>query len=82
MSVQHEVFGRDLTDAHAAGHDLIHRGGFRLGDGGGRAVDGQDMTGGKPGCDRSRGRSGAAPDFENAQVRLERKRLHDRGEPG
>jgi hypothetical protein len=40
------------------------------------------MAGGEPGGDRSRGRTRPTSDFENAGVRPEGKRLHDRGEAG
>ncbi len=80
--LQDEIFARDLADAHAAGRDFVCRGGFGLGDRRGGSVDGQDVAGGEPGCDRSCGRPGPAPNFEDTRVRLKGKRVHDRGEAG
>src|SRR5206468_2417579 len=57
---QHEVFGRDVADTHAAGGDLLHRGCACLDDGGGGSVDGQDVAGGESGCDRPGSRSRSA----------------------
>ncbi len=82
VSPQNEVFARDLADAHAAGRDFVHRGGFCLGDGGGGSVDGQDVAGGESGCDGPCGGPGPAPDFEDTRVRLKGKRIHNRGEAG
>jgi hypothetical protein len=80
VRLQNEIFGRDLTDTHAARPDFLYRGGLRLGDGCGGSVDGQDAAGGESSCDCSCGRPWPATDLENARVRLEGKRVHDRGE--
>jgi hypothetical protein len=77
---QHEVFGGDLAQAHAPRGDFCGCGGSGLCDGLCRAVDGQDMPGDEPGHDGSSRRTRPASDLEDTQLRLERKRIHDRGE--
>ena len=79
---QHEVLGGDLADAHATRGDLGGRGGSGLRDGLCRPVDGQDMPGDEARCDGSSGRAEPASDLEDAELRLEGKRVHDRGETG
>ena len=82
VGVQDEVFGRDATEAHAAGSDLLCCDGLCSGDGGRRPVDGQYVAGCETGCDRSCGRGGPASEFEDAGVRLKRKCVHDRLKTG
>ena len=82
VRLQDEVLGSDLADTHAAGRDLVHRGGSRPGDGDGGSVDTEDVAGGESRSDRSGGRPGTAPDLEDAGMWLQRKRVHDRGEAG
>lgn len=79
---QHEVFGGDLADAHATRDDLSERRGSDLRNRLCRAIDGQEVPGDEPRCDRPGRRAGPASDLEDAELRLEGKRVHDRGETG
>ena len=80
--LQRELLGRDEPQAHPAGPDLVRRRGLGLGDGGDGSVDAEDLAGDEPRRDRTGGRSRPAADLENAEVRLDRKAVHDGGESG
>jgi len=80
VGCQHDVFGGDLAQAHAPRGDFCGCGGSGLRDGLCGAVDGQDMPADEPDGYGSSRRPRPASDLKDAELRLERKRVHDRGE--
>ena len=77
VTPQHEILDSDLAYAHAAGSDLLGRGSSRLLDSNGGSVDGKNVSGFELGGDSSGRCSWTAPDFQDSQMGLESKRVHN-----
>jgi hypothetical protein len=69
--LEHKVLDPHPTEAEHTGLDLSARTGPRLGDGSGRAVDAQDVTGTDPAGDLAGGCTGAATDLQDADTPME-----------
>ena len=70
---QGEVLGGHLPDLEATRGDEVGGGGPGSADGGGGAVDGEHVTGHEAPSDGPGGRSGPAPDLDNAGVVAQRQ---------
>jgi hypothetical protein len=75
--LEHEVLDPHPTEAEHTGLDLSARTGQRLGDGSGRAVDAQDVTGTDPAGDLAGGCTGTATDFQDANTPVQGQGVDD-----
>lgn len=76
-----EVLHGHVADAHASRANLLGRVGLRLSNRLRRSIDGEDVAVYETRGHRPRRRAGAAPDLQDACVRLQRQRVHHGRKP-
>ena len=78
VSLKNEIFGSGLANAHPARGNLVLRGGLRLRDRAGGSVNRKNVSRDESGRNCSSRCSRTTSDFEDLQVRLQRKGIDNR----